>query len=364
MGVVLEVASFAAAWFGHAFLWTVALNWWFAQPYRRIVLKAGRATVALSVFGFPLVYWLVRPLRFVAEPGGTAGWLVVGYLVVCWLTALIYLPVVSVYRARRRQPAEIVALHGHVVDVAKRLGGKPIGDGKHWRMATLPGNQCFQVEFRELTVRLPRLPAAWDGLTVLHLTDLHLCGTPGRPFYQQVFDLCMDAGTPDLLAITGDVVDSPHHHRWVVPLLGRLRWAVAAFAVLGNHDRLYEPELVRRRLRRLGVRVLGNGWERIDVRGDPLVVVGQEEPWFRPGPDLSDCPEGPFRLCLSHTPDQFGWARRHGMDLVLAGHVHGGQVRVPGLGSLFVPSRYSRRYDCGAFVAGGTFMYVGRGLAG
>src|SRR5438270_52957 len=125
MGVVLEVALFAAAWLGHAFLWTVALNWWYAQPLRRALLKAARA-----------------------------------------------------------------------------------------------------------------------GLTVLHLTDLHLCGTPGRQFYQQVFDLCLGAGVPDLIAVTGDVVDSPHHHRWVVPLLGRLRYHVAAFAVLGNHDSYFEPELV------------------------------------------------------------------------------------------------------------------------
>jgi predicted MPP superfamily phosphohydrolase len=215
-----------------------------------------------------------------------------------------------------------------------------------------------------MTLRLPRLPAAWDGMSILHLTDLHLCGTPGRQFYQQVFDRCLDAGEPDIVAITGDVVDSFYHHRWIVPLVGRLRWGMAAFAVLGNHDDYHDPALVRRRLKRLGIQVLGNTWQQMEVRGEPLVVIGQESPWFRPGPDLSDCPRAPFRLCLSHTPDYFGWARRKGVDLMLAGHVHGGQVRVPVLGSLFVPSRYSRRYDCGAFYAEPTFLYVGRGLAG
>jgi uncharacterized protein len=93
-------------------------------------------------------------------------------------------------------------------------------------------------------------------------------------------------------------------------------------------------------------------------------VIGNESPWFRPAADLSKCPAGPFRLCLSHTPDNVGWARRNNIDLMLAGHVHGGQVRLPGIGSLFVPSRHSRRYDCGAFASGPTFMYVSRGLAG
>ena len=95
--------------------------------------------------------------------------------------------------------------------------------------------------------------------------------------------------------------------------------------------------------------VLGNGWEQIEVRGEPLVAIGQEWPWFRPAPDLSACPPGPFRLCLSHTPDNIRWARRAGVDLMLSGHVHGGQVRLPVFGSMLVPSRYGRRYDCGVF---------------
>jgi predicted MPP superfamily phosphohydrolase len=69
-------------------------------------------------------------------------------------------------------------------------------------------------------------------------------------------------------------------------------------------------------------------------------------------------------LCLSHTPDNFAWAKRHRVDLMLAGHVHGGQIRLPWTGSIFVPSRYSRRYDHGTFHEGPTVMHVSRGLAG
>jgi predicted MPP superfamily phosphohydrolase len=150
----------------------------------------------------------------------------------------------------------------------------------------------------------------------------------------------------------------------VVPILGRLRWRLAAFAILGNHDYWYEPPFIRRRLRRLGVRVLENGYEQIDVRGQPLVVIGHEGPWLRPAPDLADCPAGAFRLCLSHTPDNIRWARRQGVDLMLSGHVHGGQVRVPVFGSLLVPSRYGRRFDCGTFAEDPTLLHVTRGLGG
>ena len=112
------------------------------------------------------------------------------------------------------------------------------------------------------------------------------------------------------------------------------------------------------------MRVLANTWEQIEVRGRPLVVIGHEGPWLRPAPDLAGCPEGVFRLCLSHTPDNIAWSRRHGIDLMLSGHVHGGQIRFPLLGSMLVPSGYGRKYDCGLFEEGPTLLHVSRGLGG
>jgi uncharacterized protein len=201
-------------------------------------------------------------------------------------------------------------------------------------------------------------------LTILHLTDLHLCGTPDRAFYHYVMDRCMQDGVPDLLALTGDVVDSERHHRWIVPVLGRLRWNIGAFAILGNHDSWQDVTLIRRRLRRVGMNVLDNRWQQLNVRGEPMTIIGHEGPWFRPAPELRNCTNKCFRLLLSHTPDHIAWARKHGVDLMLAGHVHGGQIRLPLLGSVFVPSRYSRKYDCGTFYEAPTVMHVSRGLAG
>ena len=110
--------------------------------------------------------------------------------------------------------------------------------------------------------------------------------------------------------------------------------------------------------------VLGNGWRELTVRGEPLIAVGHEGPWFSPPPDLKACPEYGFRLCLSHTPDNIRWARANRLRLMLCGHNHGGQIRLPLFGSLFVPSLYSRRFDCGLFWEEPTLMYVSRGLGG
>jgi len=353
------IALLLAAWFGHAFLLTVALNWLYAQPVRRRFLKLARIAIALLVFLFPVVAG-IGSWQYGSDPPSAA----VIYVEICAVVALVYVPSISIARWRRRTPSQVVDAKSEILDTVVELGDKPVGNGQHWKLACLPGNQVFQVEFRDLTLRLSRLPSAWDGLSILHVSDIHFNGTPGRRFYQCLFDHAMKAGAPDILAITGDIVDSPIHHRWVLPLLGRLKWSIAAFAILGNHDLYYEPELVRRRVRRLGIHMLGNGIETFDVRGEPLVVVGNEAPWFRPAPELADIPLDAFRLCLSHTPDQFSWAQRNNIDLMLCGHVHGGQIRLPGVGPLFVPSRYSRRYDCGQFAAGPTVMSVSRGLAG
>jgi predicted MPP superfamily phosphohydrolase len=351
---------------GHVAIMAYSLNWWYGNPLPHRLLSVIRlihgAVVAAMPIGLVFAYgWdATRAVSF-ATPLSARD-LVSGYVVVCWLVAFGLVPMITVGRLRYR-PAALAHNHTETIDVAARLGYKPIGRGKYRHLGRLPGNEIFQVDFAEKTIHLPNLPPGWDGLSILHLTDLHLCGTPDREFYREVMDRCRE-WDPDLLALTGDVVDSAKHHRWVLPLLGRLRWRIGALAIIGNHDMWWEPHLVRRRLRRLGIQTVSNSWKQIDVRGEPMVVVGTEWPWTRPAPDLNGLPEGVFRLCLSHTPDNMPWARRNRMNLVLAGHNHGGQIRFPVIGSVLVPSRFSRRYDCGIFEERGTVLHVCRGVAG
>jgi predicted MPP superfamily phosphohydrolase len=364
---VLAAALFLGFCLGHLILMVRLHNVVYGTVLSRRWGHLLRYLIGLATFAVPAAVWYVHgwDLTDLLPPrGDTVPSLLLGtYVLACLVTALLVLPGLTLWRLLRPPPAALTSNHTRTVDVAAELGYRPVGRGKLRHMACLPGNEVFQVDFSERTLHLSRLPAEWDGLTILHLSDLHLCGTPDRDFFRHVMDRCNE-WQPDLVALTGDVVDSKRHHRWVVPVLGRLRWGVAAFAILGNHDWWHDAPLVRRRLRRVGMRVLGNGWERLEVRGRPLVVIGHEGPWFPPGPDLSGCPADGFRLCLSHTPDHLPWARQHGIDLMLAGHVHGGQIRLPLVGSVFVPSRYGRRYDCGTFYEAPTLLHVSRGLGG
>lgn len=352
---------------GHGFLATTGLNVLYSYPLPHKLLKLTRKVDILIVLAGPVFFlWVIAPWDRAGLDwsGETIQHYFAPYAVVCCCIGLVIAPICQVLYWSRKNAERIVRETSRIVDTAAVLGAPPAGRGKHHAVALWPGNQVFQVEFRTLTLHLPQMPAAWEGLSILHLTDLHLRGTPDRSFYRCITEECMKEGAPDIVAITGDVVDSSWHHRWILPTLGQLRWNIAGYAILGNHDKLYEVPVIRRRLARLGLRVLGNGWDLLDVRGHPMLVIGHEGPWFKPAPVPTEWPVASCKLCLSHTPDNIKWARRHGVDLMLAGHVHGGQVRLPLIGSIFCPSRFSRRYDCGTFFEAPTLMHVGRGLAG
>ncbi len=112
-----------------------------------------------------------------------------------------------------------------------------------------------------------------------------------------------------------------------------------------------------------GFASLEGRWCTLEENGARLAVGGTSAPW---GPALlpGSVPLADFRILLSHSPDQFYRARDWGVDLMLSGHNHGGQIRLPALGPVFMPSVYSRRFDRGFFRSGSTFLYVSEGLAG
>jgi predicted MPP superfamily phosphohydrolase len=361
----MTAALFLAACLGHLIVMIGSHNWFYGSSWPKWAGDVVHVVHALLVLVFPAACllafgWSLDGLFEAASLRGPLAPLVV-YVWLCVPVALVWLPAVTVWRLCRRDPSSDV--RREVVDVARHLGKPPLGAGHHAFLSRLPRTEIFHIEYVERTLRPARLPAALDGLTILHLTDLHFHGTPDRDYFRVVLERCA-AWKPDVVALTGDVADSDVHHRWIVPLLGRLRWNVAAFAILGNHDHRHDVQVIRRRLRRLGMQVLENSWTQLSVRGEPLLVIGHEGPWLLPAPDLSACPVGPFRLCLSHTPDHAYWARRHGMDVMLAGHVHGGQIRLPVVGSVLVPSQCGRRFDCGTFTVGETLLHVSRGLSG
>jgi hypothetical protein len=286
------------------------------------------------------------------------------YFAVCGILGFVVFPIITAMRLSTVAPNCVRSEKTQCINLWDQCGSSLIGDGFWRHCVKLPFNRPFTVEFTDLALKAERSPQALDGLSILFLSDFHFFGSPSQAYFEAILKEIESQPTPDIVALGGDFVDSMEHHAWLAPLLGRLKWKEAGLAILGNHDHKYEPDKIRETLASLDFNVLSNTWKELAIRGERCVVVGHEGPWNRPGSALSGLPKDVFKLGISHTPDNFNWAVRERIDLVLCGHTHGGQVRLPIIGSIFVPSIYGRKYDQGVFMQHRTAMIVGRGISG
>lgn len=211
------------------------------------------------------------------------------------------------------------------------------------------------------TVPIKDLPEAFDGFTILHISDLHakefgpgqerLLGVIGRHKF-------------DMIAFTGDVID--HQDPRVGPAVSLIRGLAGkpAFFVSGNHERRTKTD-IKEALAAEGVNILENRAQKLERGGQALWIIGVEAPHqrHRMGRALRPIEEAGPRILLAHSPNIFGSAVKAGIDLVLVGHTHGGQVRLPLIGALYAPGqRLFPKYDLGLFSSGDTRMVVSGGL--
>ena len=206
-------------------------------------------------------------------------------------------------------------------------------------------------------------------LKLVQLTDLHY-GHFVTADWVRCWVKAANLERPDLIVITGDIIDRAvpaAELEQIAGLLGQLEARLGVYAVLGNHDYFYRsPDVsvrgLQRRLEKRGIRVLVNENER--VRND-LWLAGIDDLWLGSpnlGYTLRGVPSSVASVLLSHNPDILATVPPS-VGLTLSGHTHGGQVRVPGLKTLYNVSNYGERFQRG-WVTGfqGATGYVSRGL--
>lgn len=230
------------------------------------------------------------------------------------------------------------------------------------------GNCSLQTA--ETALVSPALPPAFDGLRIVELADLH-----GRVFGRGSRRLlaAVRRAEPDLICIDGDLFDVHTDLAMLPPLLRGLCAIAPVYYVTGNHEwRVPGLRGILAQMRACGVTVLQDDWRVLRRGEDALVLAGTDDPC---GPaerktpaeliaDIrADAGEAAFLLLLAHRNDQLPQWSALGVQAVLAGHCHGGVVRLPFVGGLFgTDRRLFPAWDAGLYRQGETALYVSRGL--
>jgi uncharacterized protein len=216
------------------------------------------------------------------------------------------------------------------------------------------------VRLRELEVVVPGLPPELDGLRVAHLSDFHL-GVPSRGLHaiERAVEWVAER-RPDLVCITGDLLTHPRGEARLRELVQKM--PLPAFAVLGNHDLAIsrDPQARASNLTELEpARLLRDEGERIELRGRSVWVAGAYPRKIDPN-GLSEPAD--FRILLCHYPRLFDRLEPGRFELVLAGHMHDGQITIPYPGGKLRLAHPSARYANGVYRADAGVMHVSPGL--
>ena len=221
------------------------------------------------------------------------------------------------------------------------------------------------MRLRRLEVPVARLPEELDGLRVLHLSDFHL-GIPSRGAVAVRRAVAWaEELAPDLVAVTGDLVSHPRGAAKLFELMPRLG---PCYAVLGNHDVEYARDPFSRAadLRDLSpARLLRDEAALMDVNGRSIQIVGVDPRTYRLGtsrPWNLAAEEADLRILLCHFPSVVRRLPLDTFDLVLAGHMHDGQISLPLPKDKLRLAHPRARFTAGLYERGGTCMHVSPGL--
>lgn len=231
------------------------------------------------------------------------------------------------------------------------------------------------LERNTYTISSSNLPKRFDGYRIAHISDLHNAEM-GKD-NEKLLRMLRDAA-PDMIAITGDLIDSRNTN--VEIALQFIREAVKiapCYYVTGNHEaRVSEYDELKAGMKAAGVMVQEDACTEIRLEGEVITLIGVNDPSYRTDYLFGDSEtvvrtklaelytdKNRFTILLSHRPELFGIYVESGVDLVLSGHAHGGQFRLPFVGGLAAPNQgIFPKYEAGLYTEENTCMLVSRGI--
>ena len=231
------------------------------------------------------------------------------------------------------------------------------------------------LELNSYTIRSAKIPEKFSGFRIAQVSDLHNAqmGKNNQKLIQM-----LHSANPDVIVITGDIVDV--HKTDLDVALDFAAQAVSiapCYYVTGNNEAyLEEYSQLEEGLSQIGVTALNDTAQSIKQNDAQILLIGVNDPAFRTdyvhyydedvmrsALDAISCNEDSFRLLLSHRPELFSIYEEYGFDLVLSGHVHGGQFRLPFIGGVYGPHQgFLPEFDAGLYSSNNTSMIVSRGI--
>lgn len=239
-------------------------------------------------------------------------------------------------------------------------------------MSGIALHEPHDYQITRLDVQLPRLPRALDGLRLVQITDIHFGDFTYEQHIQRVVDL-VNAEKPDIFICTGDFITAAMFGNH--PEVADKAWPCAKvfqgveatqgrFAVLGNHDYESHATTVAEALDFHGFVVLRNEATPVEASGGRLWLAGVDDVLSRKHDlekTLKHIPANECRIVAVHEPDYADTVAKKQVDFQISGHTHGGQIRFPVVGPLYLP-RLGQKYVMGMYRVGNLQLYTNRGV--
>jgi predicted MPP superfamily phosphohydrolase len=226
-----------------------------------------------------------------------------------------------------------------------------------------------------LEVNSSKIPKSFEGYKIVHLSDLHnkSFGKGQKKLVEKIDEI-----KPDIILITGDIVDSRRYNEAPsLELVNKIHKIAPVYYVSGNHEvRSGNLETLQKKLEQNGCIVLRNENRVITKNGEEIVIAGVDDPFYpynyaeekdildaRIENSIKDIDKSKYKILLSHRPEKFPLYVENNIDITFSGHAHGGQVRIPIIGAIIAPNQgFFPKYSSGMYKEEESTMIVSRGL--
>ena len=219
-----------------------------------------------------------------------------------------------------------------------------------------------------------KIPKSFNNYRIIQLSDFH--NTTSKKLTNQLVEE-ITKEEPNIIVITGDLIDSRRTNvDVVINFLGKIKDIAPIYYVSGNHEsRISEYETLKKEMNGLGINLLDNKVIEIQKKDDIINLIGIDDPSFSNTIEVDDCEiiedqiksvnydENFYTILLSHRPEAFKTYVNENINLIFSGHAHGGQIRLPFIGGIFVPNQgFFPKYTSGKYEEKNTTMIVSRGI--